>query len=62
MNSSLDKLCKDYGLDDNISKSKMDHNKITKDNYMDYYDEWSPYLKLDCISLASVWIRYLNTM
>lgn len=29
---------------------------------MDYYDEWSKYLKLDVLSLASVWIRYLETM
>jgi hypothetical protein len=32
--SSLNNLCKSYKCPDNIKKSEIEHNDITKDNYL----------------------------
>jgi hypothetical protein len=50
--SSLDRLCESYKLPSNLCKTGLNHEGITRDNFMDKQDEWRPYLELDVISLA----------
>jgi len=40
----------------------MDHNDVTSENWLSKKNEWSPYLKLDVISLGLVWASYLKSM
>jgi hypothetical protein len=50
--SSLSALCKSFKIPSNLRKSEMDHDNITRENFMERRGEWEPYLKLDVISLA----------
>jgi hypothetical protein len=56
MNFSLDFLCKNFKT--YYRKDTMQHATITEENYMERYDEWSPYLKMDVASLGEVIFRF----
>lgn len=46
---SLKKICKNFGT--KTIKGEFEHEKVKKYNYMEFYSEWSDYLKNDCVSL-----------
>lgn len=40
----------------------MDHEFMNKNNYLELKSTWEPYLRLDIISLAYVWLSYLKSL
>lgn len=60
---SLKRLCKDYQLPDIFSKGDFDkHEIITRENYMDFEDEWRPYLMNDVISLSLILYSFIDSL
>ena len=55
---SLKKLCGEYGVPAEYSKSEMDHGAVTAETWESLKPVWLPYLKLDVMSLAIVWYKY----
>ena len=62
ISGSLADIGREYGVQPQLLKSEMDHNKITMDNYRSLEHEWIPYLELDCLSLAFVYARHVMEM
>ena len=58
LSGSLAKVYKSFNLPNQFSKQSMNHDSITKYNYMDKIDEWKEYLDYDIVSLALIWINY----
>ena len=46
----------------NLRKTELEHNDITKDNYLEKQSEWEPYLRRDISALTSCIIKYNNVM
>jgi hypothetical protein len=59
---SLSKMCDSFQIPSNLHKTQLDHDDITKDNFMNKISEWRPYLQLDVISLACVITKFNKIM
>lgn len=62
---SLEKLCKNFKIDENKSKLNekewgFSWDQITKDSWREFLPLIIPYLKLDVISLGEVWKKFIT--
>lgn len=63
IHSSLDDACKAWGVPTEFCKSNFDHNKIRSlTSAMQYCEEVTEYLKLDCLALGHLFRIYHQTM
>ena len=53
---------REYSVQPELLKSVMSHVDINESNYNDLKHVWSPYLELDCSSLAVVYCRHAIEM
>ncbi len=56
---SLSRACKDYGLEENQSKTNFDHDKINSfEDVTVHREEISKYLTMDIISMKEIYLRF----
>ena len=59
---SLEKFGREYGLQPELLKRKVEHSVYNKSNFVDLRHIWEPYLKLDVLCLASLYARHSMEM
>ena len=62
LSSSLEKLGEIYGLQKERLKQEMNLTEINEDTWQDHRNGWLPYLRMDVLSPASIYGRYLTNM
>ena len=62
LNTFLKKLGETYGLQDELSKQKLNHSEIYGDTWMVKRNEWLPYLKRIFSNLTLICARYSMNM
>ena len=55
---SLEKIGREYGLQPEILKGKIEHSVINKSNFAELRNIWESYLKLDVLCLAFIYARH----
>ena len=53
---SLEKIGKEYGLQPELLKGEIEHSAINKNNFVALKHIWEPYLKLDVLCLAFIYM------
>ena len=59
---SLEKIGKEYGLQPELLKEKIEHSVINKNNFAELRQVWEPYLISDVLCLAFIYIRHSMEM
>ena len=63
LNYPLEKLGKTFKLQNELLKTKMDHNEVYPDTWKDKKSEWLPYVKNDYVlCTAFSYARYIKAM
>ena len=62
MKGSLNKIGKEYGLQPELLKGKIEHSVIFKNNFVELRHIWEPYLISDVLCLAFIYARHSMEM